>query len=154
MANQQWYMAIGGQQVGPVAQDEIVSESRSGMADGDTLVFTAGMTKWTQVQGRARVRGRASAAGAPAGGAGPARSPGRRAHEIDFEILGDEMQFVEVELDPGESAVAEAGAHDVHDARHRDGDRLRRRQRAAGRAGSWASCSAPASACSPARACS
>ncbi|HET9360827.1 MAG TPA: TIGR00266 family protein [Vicinamibacterales bacterium] len=36
--------------------------------------------------------------------------PGRRAHEIDFKIVGSEMQFVEVELDPGESAVAEAGS--------------------------------------------
>ena len=35
--------------------------------------------------------------------------PGRRAHEIDFKIFGDDMQFVEVELDPGESVVAEAG---------------------------------------------
>jgi len=32
------------------------------------------------------------------------------AHEVDFRILGSEMQFVEVELDPGESAVAEAGS--------------------------------------------
>ncbi len=30
-------------------------------------------------------------------------------HEVDFKILGDDMQFVEVELDPGEAAVAEAG---------------------------------------------
>ena len=32
------------------------------------------------------------------------------AHEIDYAIRGHEMQFVEIELDPGESAVAEAGA--------------------------------------------
>jgi len=32
------------------------------------------------------------------------------AHEIDYAIRGHAMQFVEVELDPGESAVAEAGA--------------------------------------------
>ena len=32
------------------------------------------------------------------------------ADDIDFEIKGQEMQFVEIELDPGESAVAEAGA--------------------------------------------
>ncbi len=32
------------------------------------------------------------------------------AHEIDFEIKGQEMQFVEIELDPGESAIAEAGS--------------------------------------------
>ena len=31
-------------------------------------------------------------------------------HEVDFRIVGNEMQFVEVELDPGESAVAEAGS--------------------------------------------
>lgn len=33
-----------------------------------------------------------------------------KAHEIDFEIFGDDMQFVEVELDPAETVVAEAGA--------------------------------------------
>ncbi len=32
------------------------------------------------------------------------------ADDIDFEIKGQELQFLEVELDPGESAVAEAGA--------------------------------------------
>lgn len=32
------------------------------------------------------------------------------ADDIDFEIKGGEMQFVEIELDPGESAVAEAGS--------------------------------------------
>ena len=31
-------------------------------------------------------------------------------HAVDFRIVGNEMQFVEVELDPGESAVAEAGS--------------------------------------------
>jgi uncharacterized protein (TIGR00266 family) len=36
--------------------------------------------------------------------------PGRRAHDIAFEVHGTEMQFVEVALDPGESAIAEAGA--------------------------------------------
>lgn len=30
-------------------------------------------------------------------------------HEIDFKIYGDDMQFVEIELDPMEAAVAEAG---------------------------------------------
>ena len=30
-------------------------------------------------------------------------------HEVDFKIFGDDMQFVEVELDPGEATVAEAG---------------------------------------------
>ena len=58
-------------------------------------------------------------------------APGRRAHEIDFKIIGSEMQFVEVELDPGESAVAEAGSMMYMTPRHPDGDHLRRRQPAA-----------------------
>ena len=32
-----------------------------------------------------------------------------RMHEIDYQIHGDDMQFVEIELDPMEAAVAEAG---------------------------------------------
>ena len=30
-------------------------------------------------------------------------------HEIDYKVYGDDMQFVEVELDPMEAVVAEAG---------------------------------------------
>ena len=32
------------------------------------------------------------------------------AHEIDYKVYGNEMQFVEIQLDPGESVIAEAGA--------------------------------------------
>ncbi|MDX8367402.1 TIGR00266 family protein [Cytobacillus sp. IB215665] len=32
------------------------------------------------------------------------------AHEIEYKLYGDDMQFVEIELDPGESTIAEAGA--------------------------------------------
>jgi len=49
----------------------------------------------------------------PWGGASVPRSHRRSANiadDIDFEIKGQELQFVEIELDPGESAVAEAGA--------------------------------------------
>ena len=31
-------------------------------------------------------------------------------HKVDYEIFGDDMQIVEVELDPGETVIAEAGA--------------------------------------------
>src|ERR671912_476924 len=34
----------------------------------------------------------------------------QRAHEIDYKILGEEMQCVEIELDPNETAIAESGA--------------------------------------------
>ena len=34
----------------------------------------------------------------------------RTNHEIDYLIRGEEMQCVEIELDPNETAVAEAGS--------------------------------------------
>ncbi len=34
----------------------------------------------------------------------------RRNHEIDYKIYGEELQFVEIELDPEETAIAESGA--------------------------------------------
>ena len=33
-----------------------------------------------------------------------------RSHVVDYEIVGDDMQMVLVELDPGETVIAEAGA--------------------------------------------
>ncbi|HHC79849.1 MAG TPA: TIGR00266 family protein, partial [Flavobacteriia bacterium] len=32
------------------------------------------------------------------------------AHEIDYNIYGEEMQYVEIELDPQEAVVAESGS--------------------------------------------
>jgi uncharacterized protein (TIGR00266 family) len=111
----QWYMAIGGHQVGPVTQQEIITNLQNGSIDAETLVFSAGMTNWQKVKDVSAfapwVKGGAGAsAGQPAGGFTPPPAPGRRAHDIDFEIHGGEMQFVEVELDPGEGAIAEAGS--------------------------------------------
>ena len=31
-------------------------------------------------------------------------------HDIDYEILGEDLQIIEIELDPGETVIAEAGA--------------------------------------------
>ena len=38
-----------------------------------------------------------------------------KCHEVDYEIIGDDMQTVEVELDPGETVIAEAGAMNYMD---------------------------------------
>ena len=38
-----------------------------------------------------------------------------KCHEVDFKIIGDDMQIVEVELDPSETVVAEAGAMNYMD---------------------------------------
>ena len=33
-----------------------------------------------------------------------------KCHEVDYKIIGDDMQIVEIELDPEETVIAEAGA--------------------------------------------
>ncbi len=33
-----------------------------------------------------------------------------KSHEVDYKIIGDDIQIVEIELDPGETVIAEAGA--------------------------------------------
>jgi uncharacterized protein (TIGR00266 family) len=113
MSQQQWYMAIGGHQVGPVTQDDVITNLRNGTIEGNTLVFTEGLKNWTPLKDVPQLASFLSGAGSGVRAAAappPPIVPGRRAHDIDFKIIGSEMQFVEVELDPGESAVAEAGS--------------------------------------------
>jgi uncharacterized protein (TIGR00266 family) len=110
----QWYMAIGGQQVGPVSEQDVLDAIQGGSVDGDTLVFLAGMQNWTPLREVPRFQphlrpvapvSAAAASVVPTAVAVSARS----AHEIDYKVHGEDLQFVEVELDPGESVVAEAG---------------------------------------------
>ena len=110
MSEAQWYMAVGGQQVGPVNEQDVVNAIKSGSADGTTLVFTTGMDNWTPLRQVDRFRSHLPASAPPPMPAASGRPSGPRAHEIDYEIVGEDLQFVVVELDPNESVVAEAGA--------------------------------------------
>jgi uncharacterized protein (TIGR00266 family) len=110
MAGEQWYLAVGGQQVGPMSEADVVQGIQAGTVDGKTLVFTAGMSNWTPLASVPQLAQRLGGQGGDATGDSVPTVPTRQAHEIDFKIHGNEMQFVEVFLDPGESAVAEAGA--------------------------------------------
>jgi uncharacterized protein (TIGR00266 family) len=101
----QWYMAVGGHQVGPVSEDEIRQNLANGAIDASTLLFAEGMSNWTALHDVPDFR----AASGPGVRMAPPPVPGRRAHEIDSQIYGEDLQFVEIALDPGESVVAEAG---------------------------------------------
>ena len=108
----EWYVAVSGQSVGPMTASDLTAGFRSGQYNQATLVFKQGMSGWTaaaQVPEVSSLLGGA-AAGAPPSAHGTPTSGGRRAHEVDYDIVGAEMQFVEVELDPGEGAIAEAGS--------------------------------------------
>jgi uncharacterized protein (TIGR00266 family) len=105
--SQQWYLSIGGHQVGPVSAQEVIAQIRSGSIQPNTYVFTHGMANWIEASKVEFFRAYFGDSVPPAAIPKP---PGRTAHEIDFKVYGEELQFIEVELDPGESAVAEAGA--------------------------------------------
>jgi uncharacterized protein (TIGR00266 family) len=111
-AGAQWYLVVNGAQAGPVPQDEVLARLRAGQIDRSTLVFTAGMSNWTPLGEVPQLSG-AFAGGAPGVPPPPPAGfggTGQRAHDITYKVYGEDLQFVEVELDPRESAIAEAGA--------------------------------------------
>ncbi len=111
-----WYIAIAGQQQGPFPQSEVVRKIQAGAIGQDAHVFTTGMDNWVPITSRPELSSAFGGAAAPASGAVPAAAAQpaaggtRGAHEIDYQIFGEELQFVEITLDPGEACVAEAGA--------------------------------------------
>jgi len=105
MSEASWYVAVDGRQEGPFPASEVVARIRSGSLDRRAHAFSAGMAGWQAVGEIPEF------AAAFAGSSVPPTPPaGPSAHEIDYEIHGNEMQFVEITLDPGEACVAEAGA--------------------------------------------
>ncbi|CAM2006842.1 TIGR00266 family protein [Acanthopleuribacter pedis] len=121
-----WYIAVNGQQEGPFDQNTVVQKLNAGQIDESTLVYGDGMTQWTAISEVPALRQAAAASPPPARAAQPAAanpvptaaSSGvngsavtpTHSHEVDYEIFGNEMQFVEIELDPQETVIAEAGA--------------------------------------------
>jgi uncharacterized protein (TIGR00266 family) len=105
MNDKAWYVAVGGQQQGPMSRDEVVAGIRGGRFGREAHVFTQGMANWVPITSEPDFSG-AFGPGAP-----PPPPPGvGRAHEIDYELFGEDMQYVEITLDPGEACIAEAGA--------------------------------------------
>ncbi len=109
---QQWYVAVDGQAQGPMSQEDIVSRHKTGSITPATLVYAPSLTVWTPIADVPDFAGLfPQASGTPLPPPPPPRqgAPGKRAHDISYHIHGEDLQFVEVELDPGESTIAEAG---------------------------------------------
>jgi len=103
MAVDGWYYAKGNETVGPVSRDELIAAIKTGCGPA-TLVWGPGVSEWTEARHVGSLGVGAARAAVP-----PVRTGHRRADEIDYELFGDDMQYVEVTLDPGEVVVAEAG---------------------------------------------
>lgn len=100
-----WYIAKNGQQQGPFSTAQILQGLHNGLYTVETLVWRQGFQDWSALGAVPELNAAAGQATTP-----PPPSGATTAHEIDYQIYGAEMQFVEIELDPQESAVAEAGA--------------------------------------------
>jgi len=97
----QWYLSYDGNQIGPFDKEQAIAHAQK---NPNGHVWREGFAEWVPISQIDELS--SSAREIP----GPPPSGRSTADEIDFKIMGSEMQFVEVELDPGESAVAEAGA--------------------------------------------
>jgi uncharacterized protein (TIGR00266 family) len=104
------YMTADGGQA--QTEEENLSElATMGTIKPSTQVWSQGMTNWDS-----------ASTALPALFAGPGTPPPipasgtiRRSHEIDYEIIGESIQMVEIELDPRETVIAEAGAMNYMD---------------------------------------
>jgi len=98
-----WYVAVDGKSIGPMSTSQLSSALAAGQYPASTLVWRDGFADWQPAAEVTELNN-------PAPVAAPPPVSGPQAHEIDYEIFGHEMQFVEIELDPQESVIAEAGA--------------------------------------------
>jgi uncharacterized protein (TIGR00266 family) len=107
---QQWYLAIAGQQHGPMSATEVLERIRAGSIGRDAHVYTQGMDNWAPIVTQHDFAQAFSGPSVPDLPAPQRSASARQSHEIDYEIFGEEMQFVEITLDPSEACVAEAGS--------------------------------------------
>ena len=103
----QWYLSYDGNQIGPLDPMQAIAHAAR---QPDGFAWRDGFAEWLPIRHVAELSPPTLARPAATPPPHRANAAANRADDIDFKIFGQEMQFVEVELDPGESAVAEAGA--------------------------------------------
>jgi uncharacterized protein (TIGR00266 family) len=109
MSEVAWYLAENGQQVGPMSLEDLISRLRR--TGPQTLVYGPGLGNWQEASTVPLIAQQLASGSGGFGGATPPPPPprGRRSDQIDYEIFGSEMQYAEITLDPGETAIAEPG---------------------------------------------
>ena len=100
----QWYLSFDGNQSGPLDIAQAIAKTKK---NANGFAWRDGFAQWQPISRIAELN---PAPGVPVPTPPAGLGSASAADDIDYKIFGAEMQFVEVELDPGESAVAEAGA--------------------------------------------
>ncbi len=105
----QWFLEYDdGRKYGPISTDEA---RRYALEDESGYAWKEGFSDWKPIAEIGELVQNAATLIPPS--APPSRITGgktNKADEIDYTIYGEDIQYVEIELDPGESAVSEAGA--------------------------------------------
>lgn len=104
----EWYLDYDGKQFGPLTLTQAKSYVRT---NSNGLAWREGFPEWMPIKEITELAATSSTvSGPPTRSVIPPSLRTRTSDEVDYKIFGTEMQFVEVELDPGESVIAEAGA--------------------------------------------
>ncbi|MDB6080388.1 MAG: hypothetical protein JWO82_4135 [Akkermansiaceae bacterium] len=103
------YHSASGSQAS-TSEENLAELVEGGIITPATLVWTAGMAGWEAASGVLPDLFKGAGAPPPPLPPSGAAPSGRRSHEIDYEIIGESIQMVEIELDPRETVIAEAGA--------------------------------------------
>jgi len=99
-----WYYANGSEAVGPFSIEQLV-EILPKVGGEAALVYGPDVSQWIEARHVKMI------ADALVGLGGPPEPPKHRKSDVvDYRIFGEEMQYVEIDLDPDEMVIAEAGA--------------------------------------------
>ncbi|TAE73239.1 MAG: TIGR00266 family protein [Verrucomicrobia bacterium] len=104
-----WYYHSASGSTATTSEENLSELVQNGILTPQTLVWTQGMAGW-ETAGKVLPGLFDRPDLPPALPPGPPPLVGKRSHEIDYEIIGESIQMVEIELDPGEAVIAEGGA--------------------------------------------
>ena len=105
-----WHYHSASGSTATTSEENLPELAEGGTLTPQTLVWTQGMAGWEPAAKALPDLFKGAGAPPPLPAGGAVSVPGKRSHEIDYEIIGESIQMVEIELDPGETVIAEAGA--------------------------------------------
>jgi uncharacterized protein (TIGR00266 family) len=104
MADQtQWHLVVNGNSAGPMSLEELISRLPSA-GGANAMVYGPGLANWTPA-------GQVPAIAARMGinYASPPPVPGSISDDVSYKILGNEIQYVEMDIAPGQMIIGEPG---------------------------------------------
>jgi len=103
-----WYFEFDdGSKLGPISTVEAKEEIKK---NSNGFAWTSGFSGWERIETIEELRDNSLYSRPQTPPTRQNSSKLQKADEIDYKIFGEDIQYVEIELDPQESAISEAGA--------------------------------------------